>query len=150
MRDLIESALLLYPCFESESGMLFMRFFSVSVMVIGDLELPIKDFMYDPKTKSVYAEEDGVALTATPTLTGLPEVIEDSLQIDWATIDVSPNAIIFAWAIIAHTLNGTLTHPVLSAWINTLKSNWFSPNEALLRLRHEIFDLNANLAKRSN
>jgi len=149
MRDLIESAIALYPCFAGEQGMLFMRFLNISVLRIGELELPIRTFVYDPQTRTIFADEDGAAFDAQPTLIGFQEVLEDSLQADWS--GRASRAIIFSWAIVAHTLNGTLTVPVLRAWFKTAKSsNWFNPIEALRRLRYEIFGLTENLEKRVN
>jgi hypothetical protein len=148
MNEMIESALGLYPCFKGNQGILFLRFLNISVMRIGELELPIRNFMYDPRTKAIFANEDEAAFDAIPTLIGLQEVLDDSLQADWS--GRASRAIIFSWAIVAHALNGTLTVPVLRAWFKTAKSNWFNPSEALRRLRYEIFGLNESLEKRVN
>jgi len=149
MNEMIESALALYPCFAGERGVIFLRFLNVSVLRIGNLELPIRTFMFDPRTKSVFVDEDGAAFDAQPTLIGLQEVIDDCLQADWS--GRSARVIIFSWALVAHALNGTLTPAVLRAWFKTAKSsNWFNPIEALRRLRYEVFSLNENLEKRVN
>jgi len=70
------------------------------------------------------------------------------LQADWS--GRASRAIIFSWAIVAHALNGTLTAPVLKAWINTAQSHWFNPSEALRRLKYEVFELNTNVERRVN
>jgi len=148
MNEMIAEALKLYPCFVGERGMLFLRFLNISILRIGALELPIRSFMFDPRTQTIFADEDGAAFDAAPTLIGLQEVIDDSLQADWS--GRSARAIIFSWALVAHALNGTLTPDVLRAWFKTAKSNWFNPSEALRRLRYEIFDLQEKLEKRVN
>jgi len=147
MNEMIAEALKLYPCFVGERGMLFLRFLNISILRIGALELPIRSFMYDPRTKAIFANEDEAAFDASPTLIGLQEVIDDALQADR---ELSA-AFIFAWAIVAHALNGTLNPPVLRAWISTThNTSWFNAKEALRRLRYEIFGLTENLEKRVN
>jgi hypothetical protein len=146
MNEMIFEALKLYPCFSGERGFLFLRFLNISVLRIGELELPIRAFLYDPQTKAVYCDEDGAAFDAKPTLVGLLEVIDDALQANELSA-----AFVFAWAIVAHALNGTLTTPVLRAWISTAYNTvWFDAKEALRRLRYEIFGLNESLEKRVN
>jgi hypothetical protein len=146
MNEMIESALPLYPCFKGNHGILFLRFLNISIMRVGELELPIRNFMYDPRTKAIFANEDEAAFDAIPTLIGFQEVIDDALQANELSA-----ALVFSWAIVAHALNGTLTTPVLRAWISTVYNTvWFDAKEALRRLRYEIFGLTENLEKRVN
>jgi hypothetical protein len=100
--------------------------------------------MFDPRTKSVFVDEDGAAFDAKPTLIGLQEVIDDALQANELSA-----AFVFSWALVAHALNGTLTPPVLRAWLNTAyNSSWFNHKEALRRIRYEIFELPEKLKGR--
>jgi len=145
--DIIKAALPLYPCFEGTGGMIFLRFTNVSILRIGQLELPIRAFIYDPDTKVVYSDEDGAAFEAAPTLNGLKEVIDDTLQ----AIEPPSRLVVFSWAVVAHALNGTLTTSVLRAWIGTAyNSAWFDAREALRRLRYELFDINENIERGIN
>jgi hypothetical protein len=142
MKEIFETAVRIYPCFEDEHGSLFLRFTNISVLRVGSLEFPIKPFSYDPQTMTVYTDVDGIAFEAIPTLKGLSEVIAEALQ---SNARLTPTTA-FAWAVTAHGLKGTLTPSVMKAWIGVFRrSAWFSVKEVLLRLHYEIFEVDSAL-----